>query len=111
MRLPYFQNDYYSSPRVDTTAGGTFHNDQAYEDPHIFNPDRYIQSEFGTKPGVDTTGYRKDLVFGFGRVSIFIYWRRSRICSDTILRSEPAQAYTLPITRWYDYPSRIHILP
>lgn len=48
-----------------------FQDPEMFEDPHLFNPDRYMKSEFGTKPGVDTTGFRDDLGFGFGRVSSF----------------------------------------
>jgi hypothetical protein len=29
-----------------------------------------MQSEFGTKPGVDVTGYRHTFIFGAGRVSV-----------------------------------------
>ncbi|KAJ7810305.1 cytochrome P450 [Mycena olivaceomarginata] len=46
---------------------GMFHDPQAYEDPEIFNPDRYLLSEFGTKENVDDTGRRHDLHYGGGR--------------------------------------------
>ena len=39
-------------------------------DADEFIPERYLLSELGTKPGVDATGYRNDLMFGHGRVSL-----------------------------------------
>lgn len=49
--------------------GGINHDPDIYEDPETFNPDRYLQSEYGTKPGVDDTDFRHTLIFGAGRVS------------------------------------------
>ncbi|CAL1708008.1 unnamed protein product [Somion occarium] len=54
---------------------GIYHDEDLFEDPEVFNPDRYLSSEFGTKPGVDTAGFRHDFHFGCGR----------RICPGILL--------------------------
>lgn len=38
---------------------------ELFDDPERFWPERFINSEFGTKPGADTTGF-KDVPFSFG---------------------------------------------
>ncbi|KAJ7336385.1 cytochrome P450 [Mycena albidolilacea] len=43
-----------------------FHNPDIYEDPEVFNPERYMQSEHGTRPGMDTD-FRDNFLFGAGR--------------------------------------------
>ncbi|TFY80567.1 hypothetical protein EWM64_g3445 [Hericium alpestre] len=40
---------------------------EAFDSPEAFNPDRFLTSEFGTKPGADDSGRRHDLHFGYGR--------------------------------------------
>ncbi|THV01085.1 cytochrome P450 [Dendrothele bispora CBS 962.96] len=44
-----------------------FINVYVYEDPEIFNPGRYLQNEFGTKPGINVSDFRNNIVFGSGR--------------------------------------------
>ncbi|KAL8663343.1 MAG: hypothetical protein Q9202_003979 [Teloschistes flavicans] len=51
-------------------AWGIFHNPELYEDPDAFRPERYLESEHGTKPGVDTKFFRDNFLFGAGRVSV-----------------------------------------
>ncbi|KAF8531833.1 cytochrome P450 [Gautieria morchelliformis] len=46
---------------------GMFHDEEAFDKPEAFNPDRFLNSEFGTKAHVDTTGRRHDYAFGAGR--------------------------------------------
>jgi len=46
---------------------GLFHDPELFADPDTFNPDRYILTEFGTRPGVDDGDFRHTLPFGFGR--------------------------------------------
>jgi cytochrome P450 len=41
-----------------------------FDDPESFLPDRFLKSEFGTKPGVDATAFKHSIPFGFGRVRV-----------------------------------------
>jgi len=41
-----------------------------FDEPEVFNPERYMLTENGTKPGVDASEYRANLHFGAGRVCI-----------------------------------------
>ncbi|KAJ6611186.1 cytochrome P450 [Mycena sp. CBHHK59/15] len=45
---------------------GIFHNPDVFEQPEIFNPNRFMQSEHGTRPGMDTD-FRDNIFFGGGR--------------------------------------------
>ncbi|KAF4606963.1 hypothetical protein EYR38_001018 [Pleurotus pulmonarius] len=46
---------------------GIYHNPEFFDDPDSFKPERYLLSEFGTKPGASTEGLRDSLPFGAGR--------------------------------------------
>ncbi|KAF4572661.1 hypothetical protein EYR36_007171 [Pleurotus pulmonarius] len=46
---------------------GIYHNPEFFEDPDSFKPERYLLSEFGTKPGASIEGLRDSLPFGAGR--------------------------------------------
>ncbi|ESK83420.1 cytochrome p450 [Moniliophthora roreri MCA 2997] len=46
---------------------GIYHNPQHYDDPESFNPERYVANEHGVKEGVDTSIFRDNVMFGFGR--------------------------------------------
>ncbi|CAL1694557.1 unnamed protein product [Somion occarium] len=54
-----------------------YHHLDYFDNPEVFDPERYMRSELGNKPGVDTTGLRNDLGFGGGR----------RICPGSNLAS------------------------
>jgi len=62
--------DGYMIPKGSTiiaNAWAAYRSEDLYEQPHIFNPDRFMTSDTGTKRGADLAGYRDDLVFGAGR--------------------------------------------
>jgi len=43
------------------------HDEEAFDRPDEFIPERFLTSEFGTKSGVDDTARRHDMPFGAGR--------------------------------------------
>ncbi|KAJ7586994.1 cytochrome P450 [Mycena floridula] len=43
------------------------HDPDAFDEPEVFNPDRYILTEHGTKLGFDASDFRANLTFGSGR--------------------------------------------
>lgn len=53
------------------SADGIYHSEDLFDEHNSFRPERFLHSEYGTKPGADTTGLRSDLHFGSGRVSQF----------------------------------------
>ncbi|KAL1734779.1 cytochrome P450 [Schizophyllum commune] len=60
----------YLIPEGATIFGnlyGLFHDPDLFDEPYTFNPDRYMLTEHGTKPGVDDSAFRNTLIFGFGR--------------------------------------------
>ncbi|KAK7040214.1 hypothetical protein VNI00_010020 [Paramarasmius palmivorus] len=46
---------------------GINHDPEYFKDPESFWPERYLLTEHGTKPGVDDSCFRADIIFGFGR--------------------------------------------
>ncbi|KAK7461912.1 hypothetical protein VKT23_008343 [Stygiomarasmius scandens] len=46
---------------------GIYHDPDVYDDPEVFNPDRYLGNQFGTKAGVDVRDFRNNIAFGGGR--------------------------------------------
>lgn len=46
-----------------------------FAQPELFDPNRYLFSEHGTKPGANDDGMRASIPFGSGRVSLYRSWR------------------------------------
>ncbi|CAL1706604.1 unnamed protein product [Somion occarium] len=66
----FSQIDDYIIPKGTTifiNIWGLYRNEEYFEDPDWFNPERYLQSPYGMKPGVNLTGLRSDYIFGGGR--------------------------------------------
>ncbi|THU86336.1 hypothetical protein K435DRAFT_763477 [Dendrothele bispora CBS 962.96] len=40
---------------------------ETFENPDQFWPDRYLLTKYGTKPGVDDSSFRDNIIFGAGR--------------------------------------------
>ncbi|KAJ7580165.1 cytochrome P450 [Mycena floridula] len=43
------------------------HDPDAFDEPDVFNPDRYLLTEHGTKVGFDASDFRANFAFGSGR--------------------------------------------
>ncbi|KAL0069963.1 hypothetical protein AAF712_002859 [Marasmius tenuissimus] len=72
---------------------GIFHDPELYDDPDTFNPDRYLLTENGTKPGVDGSDLRSNLGFGCGR----------RICPGIHLAQNSINLNTMRLLWAFDF--------
>jgi len=62
-----------------------------FEEPELFNPERFLKTEFGTKPGDREPYYhRANIAFGAGRVSLAGY-----CCSDEEMAHNGCREYAL----------------
>ncbi|KAI5896382.1 cytochrome P450 [Schizophyllum commune H4-8] len=44
-----------------------YHDEEAFDEPEAFKPERYLLTPHGTKPGYDDSAFRATLMFGGGR--------------------------------------------
>ncbi|KAJ7624549.1 cytochrome P450 [Roridomyces roridus] len=58
-----------SGSTVFVNLWGIFQDPDLYDDPEKFEPERYLLTENGAKPGVDADGLKPNLSFGVGRRS------------------------------------------
>ncbi|ESK85931.1 cytochrome [Moniliophthora roreri MCA 2997] len=60
----------FAIPKGTTIFANTYgilHNPRDFDDPDMFNPDRYLLNEYGIKEGVDPSPFRDNITFGYGR--------------------------------------------
>ncbi|CUA66986.1 O-methylsterigmatocystin oxidoreductase [Rhizoctonia solani] len=72
---------------------GMFHDPEVFERPDDFWPDRFLQNEFGTKPGVDNTDRRNNMAFGSGR----------RFCPGVHLANNSLMLNTMNLVWAFDF--------
>ncbi|KAJ7512021.1 cytochrome P450 [Mycena galericulata] len=79
-----------------TASDSVFHNPDIFEDPDVFNPDRFIQSQYGTRPGMDAD-FRDNFLFGGGR----------RICPGQYAATAMMQLTTMRLLWAFEFRSAV----
>ncbi|KII94757.1 hypothetical protein PLICRDRAFT_693091 [Plicaturopsis crispa FD-325 SS-3] len=72
---------------------GIFHDEDLFENPNEFQPARFLQSEYGTKPGADDRDLRHNLPFGGGR----------RICPGIHVANNSLMVNTMNLIWAFDF--------
>ncbi|KAJ7610299.1 cytochrome P450 [Mycena polygramma] len=79
---------------IFTNLYGMFHDPEVYDDPERFNPDRFLQSEFGTKKEREKDpGRRNNFGFGSGR----------RICAGIIVGEYSTHVNAMNLLWGFDF--------
>lgn len=72
---------------------GICHNEEYFDNPDSFDPERFLRSEFGIKSGADPTGFRNDFAFGAGR----------RFCPGSLLASNSIALNAMSMIWAFDF--------
>ncbi|KAG1873184.1 cytochrome P450 [Suillus subluteus] len=75
---------------VFINAWGILHDPEVFDEPEVFRPERFLLSEHGTKPGLDSKDWRASIPFGSGR----------RLCPGMNLVNTNLQAFTIATLVW-----------
>ncbi|KAF7350490.1 Cytochrome P450 [Mycena venus] len=89
----------YVVPKDTTIVLNTysvFHNPEIFEEPEVFNPERFMKSEHGTRPGMDTD-FRDNFLFGAGR----------RICPGQYVARATMQLTTMRLIWAFSFSSAV----
>ncbi|KAJ7589603.1 cytochrome P450 [Mycena floridula] len=70
-----------------------YHDPDAFDEPEVFNPDRYLLTEHGTKLGFDASDFRATLPFGSGR----------RICPGMHLANNSVMLIAMNLLWGFDF--------
>ncbi|THH08161.1 hypothetical protein EW146_g9088 [Bondarzewia mesenterica] len=92
------------------SKGVTFYDPEFYDDPEIFRPESFLNSEFFNKPGADLAGRRPrpDLHFGGGcRARIHAAFLQTNICLAGLVLRQRCAAIDLSRYLVLNVPNRI----
>ncbi|KAJ9191323.1 hypothetical protein DTO164E3_6131 [Paecilomyces variotii] len=65
--LPYKDYLLPKGSMLVLNAWGLFHDPELFDAPDVFRPERFLESKYGTKPGVNIEAFRNNFAFGAGR--------------------------------------------
>ncbi|EIN06323.1 cytochrome P450 [Punctularia strigosozonata HHB-11173 SS5] len=88
----------YIIPRNSTIVvnlWGIYHDPEVFDQPDVFNPDRFLKSEFGVKPGIDDAAFKHSMPFGVGR----------RICPGRHVADQTLHIQTMDLVWGFDFTS------
>ncbi|EIN06320.1 cytochrome P450 [Punctularia strigosozonata HHB-11173 SS5] len=80
---------------ITVNLWGIYHDPDVFDDPESFIPDRFLESEFGVRPGVDGSVFKHTMPFGFGR----------RICPGRHVAEHALRIQTMDLIWGFDFTS------